>query len=192
MATKNTMTLKFDYRGLRKVISGGQVGVDQGGLAAAFKVGLLTGGTAPRGFKVSGGNNVLLECFGLVESYSPDYPPRTEENVKNSDATLIIATDLSSAGEVLTQNLARKHQKPCFVINIQGLLDDEDTFYQYLRKFADQAALWLVENQVNVLNVAGNRDPRDQTSMYDITKFILAEVFERLDADNLLIRDTDL
>lgn len=186
------MTLQFDYRGLRKVISGGQVGVDQGGLAAAFKVGLLTGGTAPRGFKVSGGNNMLLECFGLVESHSPDYPPRTEENVKNSDGTLVIAYNLASAGEILTLNLLRKHKKPHFIIQVEAADEDESIFYNMLRRHAADAARYIVKHQIRTLNVAGNRDPRDQTFMYDITKFILAEVFERLDADNLLIRDTDL
>lgn len=184
------MTLKFDYRGLSKVISGGQVGVDQGGLAAAFKVGLRTGGTAPRGFKVSGGNNTLLECFGLVESHSSDYPPRTEENVKNSDGTLIVAVNLHSAGEILTLNLVRKHKKPHFLVDVQGLLADEDIFYQHLRQWASDVVGWIKKNQIKTLNVAGNRDSRDQTAMYDITKFILAEVFEQLNADNLLVRDT--
>lgn len=185
------MTLKFEYSGLKKVISGGQTGADQGGIAEAFSQGVLTGGTAPKGFRVTGGSNVLLELLGLVEDPSPEYPPRTEANVKNSDGTLVVAADLSSAGELLTERLCVKHSKPRFVVSVVYKSGDQQ-FYQDLAEQADRAARWLVAHQIRTLNVAGNRDHTGQTAMYDVTRWVVNRIFSDLEADNLLIRDTDL
>lgn len=74
-----------------KVISGGQNGADVGGLLAAKKLGIETGGTAPPGFKTSTGKKPqLAKLFGMVEG-EPDpavFPKRTMKNVDDADATI--------------------------------------------------------------------------------------------------------
>lgn len=73
---------------LKKIISGGQTGADRTGLEVAQELGLDTGGMAPKGYKTDEGNDPSLLHFGLQESASREYPPRTLWNVRNSDATV--------------------------------------------------------------------------------------------------------
>jgi hypothetical protein len=69
-------------------------------------------------------------------------------NVRDSDVTLILTWDRPTGGTALTIRLARKHGKPCMVID--------------LRKSADPSSLraWLDKNRIEVLNVARPRETR--------------------------------
>ena len=82
-----------------KVISGGQIGADKIGLEEARKLGFQTGGTAPKRFQTSKGSDLTLKDFGLTEISDKDtafyqgrervYGPRTDQNVRKSDLTLL-------------------------------------------------------------------------------------------------------
>jgi hypothetical protein len=81
---------------LQKVISGGQTGVDQAALRAALACGLARGGWCPPGRDSEAGP--LPASLPLAETpgeRSPDAPAvarslRTEWNVRDSDATLVL------------------------------------------------------------------------------------------------------
>jgi hypothetical protein len=74
---------------LVKVISGGQTGADQAGWRAARMFDIPTGGFMPRGFLTEDGPRPdFAELFGAVEMPTPDYRARTEQNVRDSDATV--------------------------------------------------------------------------------------------------------
>jgi hypothetical protein len=126
-------------RKLKKVISGGQTGADVTGLICAKALGLETGGTAPKGWKVDGGVNPSLgPVFGLVECKTPGYPARTVANVRNSDVTIWFGkTD--SPGFFCTLNAA-KNQKRSFFVNPYEI------------------QLEYLCNTYRVWNVAGNRE----------------------------------
>ncbi len=123
------------------IISGGQTGADCGGLLAAADVGIATGGLAPKGYLTELGSNPELAKFGLVESDSADYEVRTILNVLTANATVIFADSIESDGTKLTIASCIKYQKP-YLINPDAL-----TLHD-----------WLLEHQVKVLNVAGNRE----------------------------------
>ncbi len=147
---------------LTKIISGGQTGADQAGLIAAGILGLERGGTAPPKFMTDSGANPLLlrNHFGLVEG-DPDprtYPKRTRQNIKDSDGTVVFG-NLSSPGTSLTINLARNYPKP--------LLTNPDS---------SQLRSWLRDNEIQVLNVAGNRERKNQ----GITKRVVDLIVEAL------------
>lgn len=82
--------------GLKKIVSGGQTGADQGGLAAAAQLGLETGGFAPPGYLTASGHNpaLLRDVYGLVEtsgggsSVARMYASRTQLNIADSQATV--------------------------------------------------------------------------------------------------------
>ncbi len=139
--------IEMDFSGLRKVISGGQDGVDLGALLAAKKFGVETGGTAPKGFKTAHGNDAYLKTLNLVEHHSSNYQPRTEKNVVDGDGTLIIASSITSPGTALTLGFIRKHKKPHHVVHLGHC----DIRVEYFR-----VANWIIENAIGVLNVAGN------------------------------------
>jgi len=136
---------------LEKVISGGQTGIDQAGLDFAIENGIPHGGTCPKG-RLSE-NGPIPQCYRLIESLSSAYPPRTEANVENSDATVIFPVNSIGleSGCLLTANLCKKHGKPCLVIRLDD--PDEEGNAKRLRDLVE-------EHQVKVLNVAGARGSR--------------------------------
>jgi hypothetical protein len=156
---------------LRKVISGGQTGADQGGLIAAGRCSLLTGGTMPKGFLTQDGPNPdLAERFGLQEHKSPTYPPRTFKNVADADATVRIAVDFNTAGEKLTLHAIKRLEKKYYdVLIIPGRKFNRAE----VRAFTE----WLVANGVVTLNVAGNSNKR-WSGMQSWSADFLTDVFD--------------
>ena len=85
-----------------KIVSGGQTGVDRAGLEAAIALGLPYGGWVPKG-RLAEDGVVPLKYVGMQEHTSSNYAVRTKANVRDSDATLIIAPSLPlSGGTMLT------------------------------------------------------------------------------------------
>ena len=70
------------------IISGGQTGVDRGALDAALKLDIPHGGWCPHGRLAEDGP--IPDCYRLRETDSAEYAVRTELNVFDSDATLIL------------------------------------------------------------------------------------------------------
>ncbi len=138
-----------------KIISGGQSGVDRGALDAARALGLAYGGWCPRGGLAEDYPDppgLLADYPALEESPSSDYLERTEWNVRDATATLIIAPDKSRAtsdGTGYTLDCARRHGKNHCVV----LLGDPC----HRRK----ALAWLERLDADaVLNVAGPRESK--------------------------------
>jgi hypothetical protein len=130
-----------------KIVSGGQTGVDRGALKAAIRLGIPHGGWCPRGRLAEDGK--IPARYRLREAETADYAARTEKNVLDSDATLILCRGSLSGGTLLTYRLAERHRRPCKVIDLNEPLDAED-----LRK-------WLEDNGVATLNVAGPRESQN-------------------------------
>ena len=86
--------------------------MDQAALRAARSLGIASGGWAPRGWMTLDGPAPWLAHYGLVEHARPGYPPRTEANVRDSDATLRLAADFLSPGEKLTIAMVHRCKKP--------------------------------------------------------------------------------
>jgi len=151
-----------------KIISGGQTGADQGGLRAGKRCGIPTGGMAPKGFLTETGPNPLLgSVYGLVESKSDKYPPRTKQNVKDSDGTIRFAVDFATAGEVLTLRLARECKRSHIDVDILDPIAHE------------VVAQWIRDNGVRVLNVAGNRE-KTHSGIADFVEDYLCKVIQLL------------
>jgi hypothetical protein len=130
-----------------KIISGGQTGVDRGALEAAAEAGSPHGGWCPLGRLAEDGR--VPERFNLRETDSPDYQRRTELNVLEADATLILCRGPLSGGSALTRRLARKHRRPSLVVVLDGGAID---------KQIDRVRRWLKRHKVETLNVAGPRE----------------------------------
>jgi hypothetical protein len=128
---------------LESIISGGQTGVDRGAIDAALGLGFPCGGTCPKGRRAEDG--VIPDHYPFTESTEDHYRARTEANISNSDATLILAFSLPlEGGTRLTQELAVTKRSPFLIQtlpwSIQEVLD------------------WLVATDVKRLNVAGPRE----------------------------------
>lgn len=134
-----------------RLVSGGQTGADRAALDVALELGLATGGWVPRGRRAEDG--VIPERYaGLAETASAAYDQRTEYNVRDSDATLVLAYGPPTGGTARTVELARSMGRPLLVLDLE-------------RRPADGSILavreWLDAVGPRVLNVAGPRQSRE-------------------------------
>jgi hypothetical protein len=144
---------------LRRIVSGGQSGVDRAALDAARALGIPAGGWCPRGRIAEDGR--LRRRYRLVETPSAGYAERTEWNARDSDGTLIVNRGRLDGGTLVTAQLARRHGKPVFVVQIGRRL-----------RRAEWLA-WLRRNRVRVLNVAGPRESK-RRGIYREARRVLA------------------
>ena len=153
-----------------KIISGGQTGADMGGLLAARDLGIRTGGCAPKGFVTENGSNIDLgRIYGLHQSTSEKYPPRTEENVGKSDCTIIFSSNSGSErGSILTEKLCMKKKKSYLWVDPF----DEATPEKIKEFLIEQVKL---KSRQIILNVAGNRESKN-TGIENKVKEVLKEV----------------
>jgi len=129
---------------LRKIVSGGQTGVDRAALDVGLALGLPIGGGCPQGRRAEDG--VIPDRYPLVETPEYDYEVRTFRNVEESDGTLILNRGKLDGGTALTAAHARQIGKPCLVVALEEGIDPV-TF-----------RAWLAEHRITVLNVAGPRE----------------------------------
>ena len=154
---------------LRKIISGGQTGADQGGLRAGRALGLETGGWAPPGWRTLDGPAPWLADYGLVESTQSgvgNYAARTRLNVRDSDATVRFARDFHSPGERCTLRAIDKHAKPHLNVTEWDLLAPPEFGTYKFRVFIQQF-------DVGVLNVAGNSEQRAPGIAAAVERFLV-------------------
>ncbi len=136
---------------LKKIISGGQTGADQGALDGAIFCEFPYGGSIPAGRKTE--NGMLSEVYRMQELDSGRYSDRTERNVIDADSTLILSHGPLTGGSALTEKIARHLNKPCLHID----------FHEYdLDRAVQTVAAWLINENIETLNVAGPRASSDR------------------------------
>ena len=139
------MTVEMDLI-LSKIISGGQTGVDRATLDVALELGLPCGGWCPKGRKAEDGP--IDPRYPLKETGSPNYPLRTEKNIRESDGTLVLTKGPVNGGTAFTVRLAIEYEKPHLIIDLDNKIDP-----RIVRE-------WGEKNQINTLNVAGPRESK--------------------------------
>lgn len=149
---------------INKIISGGQRGADQAGLIVARELGIETGGVCPKGWRVrlydgSEGSDPWLASLGLIEHESVNYPPRTKQNVRDSDATIWIGY-IHSPGARLTIGTAKELNKPLAINLKPRALND-----------------WINQHEPRVINIAGNTISPNNPDIYERT---YRELYEAL------------
>ena len=163
-----------------KIVSGGQTGVDRAGLSAAMACGLPYGGWIPKGRRTEDGTVPRFYCC-MKEHASAGYMARTKANVRDSDATLVIAAGIPlSPGTQLTVDTARRIGRPFKVV----CLRDDDAVSQ-IRDWM----LWLEatvrpgDASAIVLNVAGPRESKSPGA-FSVARRILVQAFDCLRASS--------
>lgn len=131
------------HHGVSRIVAGGQTGVDRGALEAALALGIPHGGWCPKGRLAEDG--CIPAKFQLQEMPTSDYALRTEQNVIDSDGTLILYRERLQGGTLLTHRLAKRHQRPVCRIRL-----DRSVHYHRIVE-------WLTVHSIGVLNVAGPR-----------------------------------
>ena len=136
---------------LKKIVSGGQTGVDRAALDAAIRLGIPHGGWIPKGRLTEDGP--LPAMYALDEMPTENYAERTEQNVVDSDGTLIISRGTLSGGTEYTRKMVLKHGKQMLHIDLALVPNPMDA--------ASLITSWLEMHRIEVLNVAGPRASKD-------------------------------
>ncbi|HEX3912718.1 MAG TPA: putative molybdenum carrier protein [Steroidobacteraceae bacterium] len=132
---------------LKKIVSGGQTGVDRAALDAALNVNFSCVGWAPGDRMAEDG--IIPERYPLVALPNGGYRQRTRLNVSDSEGTAILYNDSLKTGTRLTRNLCALLKRPYLLISAQETPDSVEAVAKVI-KFID-------EHKIETLNVAGPR-----------------------------------
>ena len=148
------------------IISGGQTGADRAALDWAIDHGVPHGGWCPKGRRAE--DAPLAAKYQLQETPTANYLQRTEWNIRDSDATVILSiAPKLTGGSLKTATLAAQHQKPLLHLAFFNGAPNA----QMLREFVDK-------HHVTRLNVAGPRASKEPA----VAAFVRVVLYETFDA----------
>jgi hypothetical protein len=146
---------------LRKIISGAQTGADRAALDFAIKHKIPHGGWVPKGRLAEDG--LIPAKYQLQEMPTDSYHQRTEQNVIDSEGTVIISHGRLTGGSAYTRTMAKKHNRPFLHLD----LNKSDIF-----QISMLLLEWIDEYEIETLNVAGPRESKNP-KIYRLVKEVL-------------------
>ena len=153
---------------LKKIVSGGQTGADQGALAACVREKFPHGGWVPKGRRTERGT--VPQQYRMRQHWSRHYPPRTEKNVVDSDGTVVFTFGKPDGGSLLTIDFAKKHGRPWLAVDLNQPREEAvAAVVRWIRRRLPEGA---------VLNVAGSRRSK-APGIHMAVKRVVADVLER-------------
>ncbi|UCH22790.1 MAG: putative molybdenum carrier protein [Deltaproteobacteria bacterium] len=142
-----------------------QTGADRAALDVARRLDVPHGGWIPKGRLAEDGP--ISDKYELQEMPTASYPKRTEQNVIDSDGTLILSHGNLTGGSLYTKECADKHKLPCLHVNLDATPAD---------KAVTVIADWIFKNEIEVLNVTGPRASKD-VKIYEANYNIINSVY---------------
>ena len=135
---------------IKRIISGGQTGVDRAALDAAIELNIPHGGWCPKG-RLAELGTTIPEKYILKETDSPSFGKRTRLNIRDSDGTLVLVPSIPipqeiTDGTLLTIKEVQQKKKPHLMIDLSGTLN------------IDAIINWVKKNDIRILNIAGPRE----------------------------------
>lgn len=146
---------------IRRLLSGGQTGVDRAALDAAMALDVLCGGWCPKGRLAEDGP--IDPRYPLQETPVTDYDERTRRNVRDADATMVLARGEPAGGTAYTMRAAEELGVPYCLVDLDVGVAVEDVVD------------WLEDWDARTVNVAG---PRESSSpgVYALAHDFLTEL----------------
>jgi hypothetical protein len=145
----------------KKIVSGGQTGADRAALDFAIKNNIPHGGWVPKGRIAEDGP--ISEKYDLKEMPTDSYHTRTEQNVIDSDGTIIISHGPLTGGSRYTYEMAKQHHKPCLVIDLARTK---------VYEAGATIMIWVTGNKISTLNVAGPRASKNRHIYDQVTEIL--------------------
>ncbi len=154
---------------MKRVVSGGQTGVDRAALDAARALGIACGGWCPAGRWAEDGP--IGPDYPLDETPEPDPAQRTGWNVRDADATLIVVRGPLTGGTAETRRVAERLGRPVRIVELSAGGDPDP----------GETAYWIAtgRDRIDVLNVAGPRES-EAPGIEARARAWLERVFERV------------
>ena len=153
---------------VEKIVSGGQTGADRAALDVALELGLAVAGWVPKDRQAEDGS-IAARYPNLRETESTEPEVRTERNVRDSDATLLLSHGALEGGSALTLELANRIGRPVLHIDLRAAS---------IREAARQLRDWLAIVRPRTLNVAGPRSSKDP-EIFEATRQFLRLVLTK-------------
>jgi hypothetical protein len=132
---------------LKKIVSGGQTGVDRAALDAALAANCPCGGWVTWDRMAEDG--VIANRYPLVPLPKGGYRQRTRLNVSDSDGSAILYNESLKGGARLTRNLCALLKRPYILVNAQETPDPIAA--------AEAVVKFIEDSNIETLNVAGPR-----------------------------------
>ena len=151
-----------------QIVSGGQTGADRAALDVALELGIESGGWVPLG-RLAEDGTIPDSYPNLREADSPLPTVRTELNVRDSDATVIVSHGALVGGTALTRSLAIGLGKPLLHLDLDCVSEEDASVA--LRE-------WLARLEPARLNVAGARESED-SGIHAATRRVLRAALDR-------------
>lgn len=128
----------------------------------------------PRGYRTRKGplDRELVLLYGFAEHSAVDYPPRTRQNVRDSDGTIVFATSWVEYGIKLTLKECELARKPVLLLTVA-----KGPVRVYVP--VPNTVQWIRSNKIGVLNVAGSADETIEAEV----RYYLDIVFHDLGRD---------
>lgn len=148
---------------IRKIISGGQTGVDRAALDFFIKLNIPCAGWCPRDRMAEDGP--IPKKYPLKETKQSLPIFRTKKNIEIADGTLILFKDQLDEGTLQTKLYAEARGFPLFIHDLSKDFWQED-FSQ-----------WMLTYKIAVLNIAGPRES-NSPGIYKHTVIFLEKLRE--------------
>ena len=129
---------------IERIFSGGQTGVDRAALDVAMAEGLACGGSCPAGRQADDGP--IPEKYPLQEITDRDHLVRTENNVRDSDGSLLLYRDSIHGGTAYAEEMCKHLNKPVMLVDLNNP--------PAITVIVD----WFKKNQLHVLHIGGQRE----------------------------------
>ena len=102
---------------IKKIISGGQPGVEIAALDAAIRLSIPHEGWCYKDRKTDGGN--LPEHYNVKEIDTPSYFQRLENNTKDSEGVVVLNYGQLVIGSRAVRDIAEKYHKPYLNVDLR-------------------------------------------------------------------------
>ena len=150
---------------MRKIISGGQTGVELAALDVAIRLGIAHGGWAPRGLRNEEGP--IPDTYDIGEVTALGFQRAMETNIIQSDGTLLVTRGVKNPETRFAVETTLKHHHQLLHID----LSQHSGF-----EAASLVSSWLNMQQIQVVFVTGPAHSQD-SGVYSQVKKILETAF---------------
>jgi hypothetical protein len=147
---------------LKKIISGGQPGVEIAALDAAIQFDIPHAGWAYKGRKTEEG--VLPEQYNVKGIDNPSYFERLEKNIIDSEGTVILTYGQLLIGLKGVRELAENLKKPCLHVELMECTTNHAI--SSIRK-------WMLNHEIEVVYFTGQKPVGGASKIYrDVIRII--------------------
>ena len=147
---------------IKKIISGGQPGVEIAALDAAIQLDIPHAGWAYKGRKTEDG--VLPEQYNVKGIDNPSYFERLEKNIIDSEGTVILTYGQFLFGLKGVRELTENLKKPCLHVELKECTNNHAI--SSIRK-------WMLNHEIEVVYVTGTKPVGEASKIYrDVIRII--------------------